>query len=568
MYKRASVLAPIKRAVPLTCLLLLISCAPQSPIFPVLEAPAQLSSKGENTMAYLFLEKAMRDNDISMVTAASQTLLTNTQSALPLIEAGGWFLSNRHMDQAHVFLAQAVKLFPEDINLQLLYMEILLEAGQPAEAVALFRQFAQSRQDDPIVQLELALLYLKADMPHESLAVFKSIPTAAQNPTVLYYHSQAALATGNIDAAAKLLRKAIDLSPDFLEAIYELALLEMQQKNYEESKKLFTELLRFDETNQDILMRLMQIAVLRGNPQEAYDIALTQQDSLVFILSAATMFLDQGRYDLAESLINLVGEDAPEDMLFYKAALAYEGRKDFVTSLSLLGQIPSNHKFYEQALRLSAQIAFEQGNYEDTLDVADRALLDFPEDKDFHYLRLESLFNLNRLPEGLKQAQTMRKLWPDDMDIAYQYGFFLDMTGEKKQAQEVMEEILLSDPDYPSALNYVGYTLADENRDLERALSLIQRAITLAPEAGYIHDSLAWVQYRLGQYPEAWQSIQAAIELTRRNTGINQEEATIYEHAGDIATALGNKAEAKKAYTRALELNPENPQELQKKLTR
>ncbi len=566
MHNRASVFALIKRVLPLTGLLLLISCAPNTPLFSVLEAPAQLSTKGENTMAYLFLEKAMRDNDIRMVTAASQSLLVNTTNSLPLIEAGGWYLSNRHTEQAQTFLAEATKLFPEDIHLQLLYVETLLEAGKSEEAVKLFRQFAQKRPGDPVAQLELALLYLKADKPQESLAVFKQIPPAAQNPTVLYYYSQALLSTGDLEGAIALLRKAIKESPDFLEAIYELALLEQEKGNYAESKKLFKDLLRYDETNQDILMRLMQLAVVQGNPQEAYDIALSQQDSLVFILSAATMFLDQGRYDLAENLINLAGENAPEDMLFYKAALAYEGRKDTVTSLALLGQIPPNHKFYEQALRLSAQIAFEQGSFEDTLDIANRALLDFKDDKDFHYLRLESLFNLNRIQEGVEQAKTMLTLWPDDLDIAYQYGFFLDMTGDKENALAVMEGILKQNPDYPSALNYVGYSLAEENKDLERALALIERAIIFAPDAGYIQDSLAWVLYRLGRNEEAWQSIQKAIALSLQNKGVNQEEPTIYEHAGDIAKALGKSTEARQMYTRALELNPEKPEEIQKKM--
>lgn len=566
MHNRASVFALIKRVVPLTSLLLLISCAPHTPLFSVLEAPAELSAKGENTMAYLFLEKAMRDNDIAMVTAASQGLLANTQSPMPLIEAGGWFLSNRHAEQAQTFLAQASKLFPEDITLQLLYVETLLEAGQSEEAISLFSQFVQKRPDDTVAQLEMALLYLKADKPQESLAVFKHMPASAQNPTVLYYYSQALLSTGDIDGAIALLRKAIKDSPDFLEAIYELAILEQEKGNYEESKKLFTDLLRYDETNQDILMRLMQLAVMQGNPQEAYAIALSQQDSLVFILSASTMFLDQGRYDLAESLINLAGENAPEDMLFYKAALAYEGRKDIATSLALLGQIPPSHKFYEQALRLSAQIAFEQGSFEDTLDVADRALLEFSNDKNFHYLRLESLFNLNRIQEGLEQAKAMLTLWPDDLDIAYQYGFFLDMTGDKKTALTVMEGILKLNPDYPSALNYVGYSLAEDNHDIERALALIERAITLAPDAGYIQDSHAWVLYRLGRYEEAWQSILKAIALTRLNTGVNQEEPTIYEHAGDIAKALGKTEDAKQMYTRALELSPEHPEAIQKKM--
>lgn len=58
-------------------------------------------------------------------------------------------------------------------------------------------------------------------------------------------------------------------------------------------------------------------------------------------------------------------------------------------------------------------------------------------------------------------------------------------------------------------LNYIGYTLAEENRDLPRALKLLNRAIELSPDTDYMLDSLAWAYYRSGEYAKAWDFIRA-----------------------------------------------------------
>ena len=40
-----------------------------------------------------------------------------------------------------------------------------------------------------------------------------------------------------------------------------------------------------------------------------------------------------------------------------------------------------------------------------------------------------------------------------------------------------MEKVIMADPEHADALNFLGYTLADEGRDLERAETLIENAL-------------------------------------------------------------------------------------------
>ena len=72
-----------------------------------------------------------------------------------------------------------------------------------------------------------------------------------------------------------------------------------------------------------------------------------------------------------------------------------------------------------------------------------------------------------------------------------------------------MRELLEVNPQNASALNFIGYTLADHGEQLEEAERLVRRALAIHPDSGAYLDSLGWVQFRRGdmvardQHPRA-----------------------------------------------------------------
>ena len=60
----------------------------------------------------------------------------------------------------------------------------------------------------------------------------------------------------------------------------------------------------------------------------------------------------------------------------------------------------------------------------------------------------------------------------------------------------------------PEALNYLGYSYADKGINLEEALALIQKALKLKPDNGYMIDSLGWVYFKMGKHEEAVKALQ------------------------------------------------------------
>ncbi|MDD4649888.1 MAG: hypothetical protein PHO79_07745, partial [Desulfoplanes sp.] len=94
------------------------------------------------------------------------------------------------------------------------------------------------------------------------------------------------------------------------------------------------------------------------------------------------------------------------------------------------------------------------------------------------------------------------------------------------------------------ALNYLGYSLTVLEKNLDRAEVLVKNALQAEPENGYYLDSLAWVFYKKGELDKAWQAIQRAVTLAKK-------DPTIWEHYGIIAKALGKQEEAKKGINNA-----------------
>lgn len=111
-------------------------------------------------------------------------------------------------------------------------------------------------------------------------------------------------------------------------------------------------------------------------------------------------------------------------------------------------------------------------------------------------------------------------------------------------------------PDQPLALNYLGYSWVDQNLNLKEGMSLIERAVALKPDDGYIVDSLGWAHYKLGNYVESVRFLERAVELKPQDPVLN-------DHLGDALWRVGREREAKFQWDQALTLEPE-PEELEK----
>ncbi|WP_272833706.1 tetratricopeptide repeat protein [Paracoccus fistulariae] len=131
----------------------------------------------------------------------------------------------------------------------------------------------------------------------------------------------------------------------------------------------------------------------------------------------------------------------------------------------------------------------------------------------------------------------------------YARGIALERAGQFERAEQDLLAAIEIRPDQASLLNYLGYSWIDRNENLDRGLEMIQKAVELSPDDGYIQDSLAWAYFRLGRFEEA-------VEPMERAIGTMSQDPLVNDHLGDIYWMVGRHREAEIQWKRALSLEP------------
>ncbi|HEX5453737.1 MAG TPA: tetratricopeptide repeat protein [Stellaceae bacterium] len=139
---------------------------------------------------------------------------------------------------------------------------------------------------------------------------------------------------------------------------------------------------------------------------------------------------------------------------------------------------------------------------------------------------------------------------PQRWILFYDRGVALERSGQWPRAEADLQHALKLKPDQPTVLNYLGYSWVDRGRNLKHGLQMIEKAVELRPDDGYIVDSLGWAHYRLGQYKDAVRYLEKATELV-------PEDPTINDHLGDAYWQTGRLVEARYQWRRALQFGPQ-----------
>lgn len=138
------------------------------------------------------------------------------------------------------------------------------------------------------------------------------------------------------------------------------------------------------------------------------------------------------------------------------------------------------------------------------------------------------------------------------LDPALLYARALHWIGVEQaaRAEADLRQLLAAEPDNASALNALGYLLADRTTRYQEALELINRALVAEPDNPAVLDSHGWVLYRLGRVAEASGVLRRAWAL--------QRDAEIGAHLAEVLLASGQAAEAREIYEQARAIDPEH----------
>ncbi len=171
-----------------------------------------------------------------------------------------------------------------------------------------------------------------------------------------------------------------------------------------------------------------------------------------------------------------------------------------------------------------------------------------PEDRSVYITLAQMNTRLKRFSEAeqaLDKAEQLSTKADDKEYVWFLRGSTFERQKKYAEAEQQFRKVLASDPQYPQALNYLGYMLADQNMKLEEALALVKRAVELDPANGAYLDSLGWAYYRLGKYDLAEEN------LVKASQKINTDP-TVHSHLGDLYQKTGRLKQAATHWERAL----------------
>lgn len=147
----------------------------------------------------------------------------------------------------------------------------------------------------------------------------------------------------------------------------------------------------------------------------------------------------------------------------------------------------------------------------------------------------------------LAQAATAS---PRDTDLLYDQATLAEKLGQLPEMERLLRQVIDIKPDAYNAYNALGYSFADRNVRLPEAKALIKKALEFVPNDPFVRDSLAWVEFRMGNNAEAVKIFADAFKT--------KPDAEIAAHYGEVLWTMGQRDKALGIWREGQLLNPEN----------
>ena len=260
------------------------------------------------------------------------------------------------------------------------------------------------------------------------------------------------------------------------------------------------------------------------------------------------------RYVVLNLAANLQSEeDEPNRGLaqaYLSLAQIAEKRKDFAGAEAWINKIENSGDMMQAQTR-RASILASRGQLAEG-----RQLIRSLPERNPGDARLKLLSEIGLLRD-LKQYQMAYDLLaqaaaasPQETDLLYDQAMMAEKLGQLPEMERLLRRVIAIKPDAYNAYNALGYSFADRNVRLPEAKVLIQKALEFVPNDPYIRDSLAWVEFRMGNNAEAAKIFADAFKT--------KPDAEIAAHYGEVLWAMGQRDKALSIWREGQLLNPEN----------
>jgi len=477
------------------------------------------SEEAITTLAYLY-------NELGDTARAAQVLssVPNTERSAKLYSALGYtYEQQRQYKDAVEAYRHAIELDRDNLDAIRGLAQNLLNDGQADAALEQYKVIADANPEDAQTYVRISEIYRRQ---------------------------------GKFDLALDSLKKAEAMVQDSVEVPYNIAAIYQAQGRYDEAIPIMRDLLKKSE-----------------KPDGKYSNG-EKSNRAVFLERLGSIYRDQGNNQAANEtfreIVALGGDENIErgyQQIIDTWREAKEWQKATDAAKEAVQKLPTSR---DLKMVLAAQQA-DMGEPDKALkDV--RAMLKGDSDDRQVYITLAQmdtrLRRFSDAEQALDKAEQLSTKADDKEYVWFLRGSTFEREKRYAEAEEQFKKVLASDPDHASALNYLGYMLADQNMKLEEALEYIKRAVDLDPANGAYLDSLGWAYFRLGKYELAEDNLLKASQKINTDPTVHDHLGDLYQKTGRLKLAATHWERALSEWNRtiAAEVDPADAVRVQKKL--
>ncbi|MBV9677746.1 MAG: tetratricopeptide repeat protein [Acidobacteriaceae bacterium] len=391
---------------------------------------------------------------------------------------------------------------------------------------------------------------------------------------------------GKYDDALKTYGDMAEADPKNPQPYLGMSQIYREQKDYGKAREALNKAKELDPENLEIQYNEVRLLQEEGKTAEAITTLKSVLDSTArrtydasqrgfraqMLEQLGSLYRSNEQYEQAAEAFRQIGTLDPDLMPRAEAQVidTYRTARDYskaqAESDAALKKYPNDRTIHE----VRAQLLADQGKTDAALGELNK-LLDGKNDREIYVAMADINQKAKRYSEATKnldQADKLSQAKEDKSTVLFMRGAMYEREKKYDEAEKVFRQVLEADPSNASALNYLGYMLADRNIRLPEAQDLIQRALKIEPNNYAFLDSLGWVYFKMNKLSDAEQQLTRSIELSSKDPTIHDHLGDVYFKEGKIKEAIAEWQSSLKQWNNgpASDAEPEDMAKVQKKL--
>lgn len=424
-------------------------------------------------------------------------------------------------DRALQIVEQVLASEPRLLRARLLQADLFEKSRQWAKAAEAYGLAAQENPNAVELRLRQAAALLGAEKPEEARAI---------------------------------LTEVIESRPNDLQARYLLAQTQREMGDGEGAEQTALALIKLAPTDVRGPVLLSQIHADRGDhakviadltPIVGTAALANAQSALGVTLRLANAHMALGQHDQAIAVIEKARAARPDPSMDAYLLQTLVLARRWERAVAVGEQVRAARPNDPQVGRMLAQAMTGAGRIDDAVAVLQAERARRPEDPTALLALATTLADGKRESQALALLAEGEAAFGEHVLYWFQKGAILERMQKREDAVAAFRKALDVDAEHAPTLNYLGYMLVEDGRELDEAVRLIQRAVAADPDNGSYLDSLGWAFFKQGKLGEARDQLRRAADLSRTNS-------VIQDHLGDVLLALNDAPGAIAAWQRAL----------------